>query len=71
MKNFILNNIDVIKNNGKEYLKIIKLKKELERFQREQEKNKIKKHNVLYLDEGIKDNIFSSYIFKCSVNFRY
>ena len=66
MKNFILNNIDVIKNNGKEYLKIIKLKKELERFQREQEKNKIKKHNVLYLDKELNDGIFYSYIFKKS-----
>ena len=46
MKTFILNNIDMIKNNGKEYLKMIKFKKELEKFRNEQEKHKIK--NVIY-----------------------
>ena len=68
MKTFILNNIDMIKNNGKEYLKIIKFKKELEKFRNEQEKHKIKKCNILYLDEGIKDNILSSHIFNKSSN---
>ena len=63
MINFKLKNIEIFKN-GMEYLKVLK-------FKRDQEKNKVKKHKVLYSDEGMKDNIFSSYIFKCSVNFRY
>lgn len=58
MSNFILNNIEIFKNVV-EYLKFLK-------FRRDQEKNKIKKNNILYLDEGINDDIFSSYIFKRS-----
>ena len=54
MINFKLNNIEIFKN-GMEYLKVLK-------FKRAQEKNKVKKHKVLYSDEGIKDNILTSYI---------
>jgi|TARA_Y100000389_G_C17401808_1_gene485739 hypothetical protein len=56
MTNLILNNIEIFKNVV-EYLKFLK-------FKRDQEKNKIKKHNILYLDEGINDDIISSHIFK-------
>ena len=55
---FRLNNFEFFKN-GIEYLTILK-------FKREQEKNKIKKHNVLYLDKELNDGIFYSYIFKKS-----
>ena len=55
---FRLNNFEFLKN-GIEYLTILK-------FKREQEKNKIKKHNVLYLDKELNDGIFYSYIFKKS-----
>ena len=53
---FRLNNIEFFKNRI-EYLAILKFKKE-------QEKNKIKKNNVLYLDKELNDGIFYSYIFK-------
>jgi hypothetical protein len=53
---FRLNNIEFFKNRI-EYLTILK-------FKREQDKNKIKKHNILYLDKELNDGIFYSYIFK-------
>jgi hypothetical protein len=53
---FRLNNFEFFKN-GFEYLAIFK-------FKREQDKNKIKKHNILYLDKELNDGIFYSYIFK-------
>ena len=53
---FRLNNIEFLKNRI-EYLTILK-------FKREQDKNKIKKHNILYLDKELNDGIFYSYIFK-------
>ena len=58
MTKFILNNIEIFKNVI-EYLKFLK-------FKRDQEKNKIKKHNVLYLDKELNDGIYYSYIFKKS-----
>tara|TARA_B100001057_G_scaffold481006_1_gene554538 strand:- start:1072 stop:1251 length:180 start_codon:yes stop_codon:yes gene_type:complete len=58
MTKFILNNIEIFKNVI-EYLKFLK-------FRRDQEKNKIKKHNVLYLDKELNDGIYYSYIFKKS-----
>ena len=49
MKTFILNNIDMIKNNGKEYLKMIKFKKKLKNLEMNKSKHKIKKCNILYI----------------------